>query len=112
VNPRPLGLRLGLGGRDDLDLAGLELRAQCRELVLVEVVLVRERLQRLLVDCPTLLRLLDEAEDGYLKIDGAQIYSLPSCISDSLPSCISGGWAAESTPYLQPATPQQGAAIM
>jgi hypothetical protein len=104
VNPRPLGLRLGLGGRDDLDLAGLELRAQCRELVLVEVVLVRERLQRLLVDCPTLLRLLDEAEDGYLKIDGAQVYSLPSSIS--------GGWAAESTPSLQPATPQQGAAII
>jgi hypothetical protein len=64
---------LGLLRRHDLDLARLELCAQRGELLLVEVVLVGERLQRLLVDCAPLLRLLDEAEDGYLKVDGAQV---------------------------------------
>jgi hypothetical protein len=88
VNPRRLGR--GLGRRDDLDLARLELGAQRAQLLLVEVVLVGERLECLFVDCPPLLRLLDEAEDGYVKIQGAQVYSLPSCLS--------GGWAADSTP--------------
>src|SRR5215203_1313270 len=43
-----------------LDVARLELRAHCRELVLVEIVLERQRLERLLGDRPALLGVLDE----------------------------------------------------
>jgi len=35
-------------------------------------VLVGERLERFLLNDPALLGLLDEAEDGYFKVDGAQ----------------------------------------
>jgi hypothetical protein len=63
---RVLGLRLG-SRRDDLDLAGLELRTQLLEIFLVEVVLVRERLEGGLLDRRILFRLLEEG--GYNKFE-------------------------------------------
>src|SRR5689334_18653059 len=55
------GLLRGRGSRrDDLDLPGLELRTQLGELLLVEVVLERERLQGGLLDRCVLLRFLQE----------------------------------------------------
>jgi hypothetical protein len=63
--------------RDDLDVALLELGTQSRELLVVELVLVGERIQRLLVDCPAVLGLLEELEDRYVKVYGGQFCSLP-----------------------------------
>ena len=56
---------------DDLDLPGLELRTQLDEILLVEVVLERERLQGGLFDRRVLLGLLEERGDCKFK-HGAQ----------------------------------------
>jgi hypothetical protein len=72
-------LCLGRGGRlvrrrlDDLDLPGLELGAQLGEILLVEVVLERERLQGGLVDRLVLLGLVEERRDSKFK-RGAQFF--------------------------------------
>ena len=47
-------------GRDDVDLAGLQLDPQGRELVLIEIVLGAERLERALLDRPALLGIAEE----------------------------------------------------
>src|SRR5439155_3110870 len=62
---------------DDLDVALLELGPQGRQLLVVEVVLVGERLERLLLDCAPILGLLQELEDRYVKVHGGQFCSLP-----------------------------------
>jgi hypothetical protein len=54
-------------GRDDLDLASLELCTQLGELLLVEVVLEREGLQGGLLDRRVLLCLLQERRDNGFK---------------------------------------------
>jgi hypothetical protein len=74
--------RLG-SKRDDLDLPGLELCAYLGELLLVEIVLERERLQGGLLDRCILLRLLEERGDSKFK-RGAQ-----SCLT-SFVSSVSG----------------------
>jgi hypothetical protein len=81
-------------GRSDLDVSRLELGAESCELLVVELVLVRERLERLLLDCSAVLCLLQELEDGYVKVDG-QFRSLP---------WFGSGRAASGTPREQPAT--------
>jgi hypothetical protein len=58
---------------DDLDLPGLELGAQLGEILLVEVVLERERLQGGLVDRLVLLGLFEERRDRKFK-RGAQFF--------------------------------------
>jgi len=58
---------------DDLDLPGLELGAQLGEILLVEVVLERERLQGGLVDRLVLLGLFEERRDSKFK-RGAQFF--------------------------------------
>ena len=66
-------VRLDRGGRfvrrwlDDLDLPGLELGTQLDEILLVEVVLERERLQGGLVDRLVLLGLFEERRDSKFK---------------------------------------------
>jgi hypothetical protein len=64
---------------DDLDLPGLELRTQFDEILLVEVVLERERLQGGLLDRRVLLCFLEERGDSKFK-RGAQSSSLPSFV--------------------------------
>ena len=77
-------MRVRRGGRnvrrrlDDLDLPGLELGAQLDEILLVEVVLERERLQGGLVDRLVLLGLFEERRDSKFKRGGAQFCSHPS----------------------------------
>ena len=77
-------VRVRRGGRnvrrrlDDLDLPGLELGAQLDEILLVEVVLERERLQGGLVDRLVLLGLFEERGDSKFKRGGAQFCSHPS----------------------------------
>jgi hypothetical protein len=61
---------------DDLDLPGLELGAELGEILLVEVVLERERLQGGLVDRLVLLGLFEERRDSKFK-RGAQFCSHP-----------------------------------
>jgi len=68
-----LGLALG-----DLDLPSLELGADGGKLVLVEVVVERERLEGSLVGRAALLRLGQERLDWCFKDGGAQFCSLPS----------------------------------
>jgi hypothetical protein len=75
------GDRLVRRRRDDLDLPGLELGAQLGEILLVEVVLERERLQCGLVDRLVLLGLFEERRDSKFK-RGAQFFltSFASCV--------------------------------
>jgi hypothetical protein len=68
--------RLRLGRREDLDLAGLQLGTDRRELVFLELVLVRERLEDALLDRAPLLRLFEDGLDRYVKADRAQCRSL------------------------------------
>jgi len=75
--------RLGLGRREDLDLAGLQLGTDRRELVFLQLVLVRERLEDGLLDRAPLLRLVEDGLDRYVKTDRAQ------CPSLSFASCTS-----------------------
>ena len=63
--------------REDLDLARLELGAQGGELVLLELVLERERLEGRLLDLAVLLGLLENGLDRCFEFDGAQFSSLP-----------------------------------
>jgi hypothetical protein len=67
---------LSRDGRDDLDLARLELRAQGRDLLVLEVVLERERLERALLDRAALLRVLEQGLERYFD-DRAQFSSHP-----------------------------------
>src|SRR5262249_31915893 len=69
-------------GHDDLDLPGLELRTQLDELLLVEVVLERERLQGGLLDRRVLLRLLQER--GYCGFKQSAQVLLTSFTSSSV----------------------------
>jgi hypothetical protein len=48
-------------GRGDVDLAGLELHAQSAELVVIEIVLLRESIEVALVDRSALLGFGDES---------------------------------------------------
>jgi hypothetical protein len=75
--------RLRLGRREDLDLAGLQLRTDRRELLFLELVLVRERLEDALLDRSPLLRLFEDGLDRYFEANGAQ------CPSLSFASCTS-----------------------
>ena len=85
--------QLGVGGRDrdgllelgldDLDLAGLELGPEGRELFLVEVVLERDRLESGLVDRPALLGLREKRLNWSFKHRGTQFCSLPSFLGVS-----------------------------
>jgi hypothetical protein len=89
-------VRGGRGGRlvrrrlDDLDLPGLELGTQLGEILLVEVVLERERLQGGLLDRRVLLCFLEERGDSKFK-RGAQ-----SCLT-SFVSFVSGERGAFAT---------------
>src|SRR6266540_1822556 len=79
---RRAGWLVRLGGlrarrREDVDLAALELRPQRGELVLFEVVLGRERLERALLDRAALLRVAEERLDWLFK-NGRQRSSLSS----------------------------------
>jgi hypothetical protein len=67
---------LGRDGRDDLDVARLELSAQRRELLVLEVVLDRERLECALLDRAALLSLFEQGLERYFG-DRAQFSSLP-----------------------------------
>ena len=64
--------RLGAHGREDVDLTRLELSAQRDELVVVEIVLGREGLERALLDRAALLRVGEEGLD-WLFDDRGQI---------------------------------------
>jgi hypothetical protein len=68
----------GLDRHKDLDLAGLELGTKGGDLIFLEVVLVRERLEGALLDRAPLLGLFEDGLDRYVKADGAQFSSLPS----------------------------------
>ena len=63
--------------REDFDLARLELGTQCGELVLLELVLERERLEGRLLDLAVLLGLLENGLDWCFEFDRAQFSSLP-----------------------------------
>jgi hypothetical protein len=63
----------------DLDVAGLELSAKRPEVILLEVVLERERLQGALLDLPSVLALVEERLKRCFK-HGAQFFSLPSIV--------------------------------
>jgi hypothetical protein len=77
-------LRTGRGDRrEDLDLARLELGTQGGELVLLELVLERERLEGRLLDLAVLLGLLENGLDRCFEFDRAQFSSLPSCVDTS-----------------------------
>ena len=71
---------LGLGpvgfGRDDGDLAGDELRAQRRQLLVLELVLDGECLQRGLLDRAPVFGVIEEVFDQGRKHRGAQLRSL------------------------------------
>jgi hypothetical protein len=60
----------------DVDLARVELRAERGQLVVIEVVVDRERLQRRLVDRAAILRVVEEGLDRGRKSRGAQVRSL------------------------------------
>jgi hypothetical protein len=75
--------RLRLGRREDLDLTGLQLGTDCRELVFLELVFMRKRLEDALLDRAPLLRLFEDGLDRYVITDGAQ------CPSLSFASCTS-----------------------
>src|SRR5262249_32097201 len=64
---------------DELDAAGLELRAQREELLLVEVVLGHEGLQRMLVDDAELLGVLEKRPCIHLQQIAQFSHSLCSC---------------------------------
>jgi hypothetical protein len=81
------GGRLVQRGLDDLDLPGLELGAQLGEILLVELVLKRERLQGGLVDRLVLLGLFEERRDSKFK-GRAQFCSHPL-----LRRCRANTWA-------------------
>jgi hypothetical protein len=69
----PLALRAGSGDRrENLHVALLELRPQCGQLVVLELVLERERLEDALLDRPALLGLVEDSLNRYLVGDGAQ----------------------------------------
>jgi hypothetical protein len=69
--------------REDLDLARLELGAQRGKLVVLELVLERERLEDRLLDLAVLFRLLEDGLDRCFEFDRAQFRSLPSCVDTS-----------------------------
>jgi len=69
--------------REDFDLARLELGTQGGELVLLELVLERERLEGRLLDLAVLLGLLENGLDRCFEFDRAQFSSLPSCVDTS-----------------------------
>jgi hypothetical protein len=75
--------RLGLSRREDLDLAGLQLGTDRRDLVFLELVLVRERLEDALLDRAPLLRLFEDGMDRCVKANGAQCPSLSFASSTS-----------------------------
>jgi hypothetical protein len=75
--------RLGLGRQEDLDLPRLKLGTDRRELVLLELVLVRERLEDALLDRALLLRLFEDGLNRYFKADRAQCPSLSFASSTS-----------------------------
>jgi hypothetical protein len=62
-------------GRDDLDVARVELCAQRGDVLLLEVVLGRQRVQRVGVDRAALLGLFEESAERCIK-NGAQLSSL------------------------------------
>jgi hypothetical protein len=71
-------LRAGRGDRhEDLDLARLELGPQRGELVFLELVLERERLEGRLLDLAVLLCILENGLDRCFEFDRAQFSSLP-----------------------------------
>ncbi|MGH3035294.1 MAG: hypothetical protein ACRDON_12185 [Gaiellaceae bacterium] len=63
-------------GRDELDLAGLQVCAEAGDLLVIEIVLDGESLQRALLDGSALLRLVEERLERYFK-NGRQFSSLP-----------------------------------
>jgi hypothetical protein len=77
-----LGNRLGVLGLDDLDSACLELSTQRAELVLVEVVLGDERLERELVEKADLLGVVEEGPG----INFQQIAQFSSLLRGSAPA--------------------------
>jgi len=74
---RPLGPR-GLDRREQLDVASLELGVDGGKLLLVEVVLERERLEDALLEGAALLRFVQNGLDWCLMQGRAQFRSLPS----------------------------------
>jgi hypothetical protein len=64
-----------MGSRDELDAALLELGPEVRKLLLVQLVLVRVRLEGLLLELSELLRLVDEGA-GFQFSKLGQFYSL------------------------------------
>ena len=63
--------------REDFDLTRLELGTQGGELVLLELVLERERFEGRLLDLAVLLGLLENGLDRCFEFDRAQFSSLP-----------------------------------
>jgi hypothetical protein len=86
-------------GRGYVHLAGLELGAQSGELLVLEVVLGRERLERALLDRPTLIGLGEESLDRLFE-NCAQdaLLSVASCRRRSNRSMRLPVAAARSTP--------------
>jgi hypothetical protein len=77
-------LRTRRGDRhEDFDLARLELGTQRGKLVVLELVLERERFEGRLLDLAVLLGLLEGGLDRCFKFDRAQFSSLPSCVDTS-----------------------------
>jgi hypothetical protein len=80
-----------MGSRDQVDAALLELAAEVCNLLVVELVLVRVRLEDLLLELSELLRLVDEGA-------GFQFSKLGQFSSLLLPLQRTGAWAAP-TPF-------------
>jgi hypothetical protein len=77
-------LRAGRGDRrEDLDLARLELGTKGGELVFLELVLERKRLEGGLLDLAVLLGVVEDGLDRCFEFDRAQFSSLPSCVDTS-----------------------------
>jgi hypothetical protein len=77
-------LRTGRGDRrEDLDLARLELGTKGGELVFLELVLERKRLEGGLLDLAVLLGVVEDGLDRCFEFDRAQFSSLPSCVDTS-----------------------------
>src|SRR5207245_828378 len=75
VGRRDRGLRLGpsrSGRREDLDLTGLQLGANRGELLVLELMLERKRLEDGLLERAALLRLVEDGLNRYFEADGAQ----------------------------------------
>ncbi len=67
-----------IDGREDLDLARLELGPDRGQLLTLELVLERECLESALLDRATVFGLVEDSLNRYFEVDGAQFVSLPS----------------------------------